>query len=170
MNTELGRTPRKATAMSSIPDAHGVRQHADDLAPDSSPAVPFTEAQARAWVAANGTKSVRLLAKLWGWSVGKVQRFLNRVQTDSPESPTESEPPEPPELDPNEFDLKRSECVLPARTFVSAYIDDNGDLRICASDARYQCDTELRINAEDIEQFLFTLNGIWQEAQERGQP
>jgi hypothetical protein len=161
--------------MSSIPDAHGVRQHADDLAPDSSPAVPFTEAQACAWVAANGTKSVRLLAKLWGWSVGKVQRFLNRVQTDSPDSrsdspdsPTESEPPWPPEPDPNEFDIKRSEVILPARTSVYAYVDDNGDLRILAEDARGRCETELRINAEDIEDFLLALNGTWQEALERG--
>jgi hypothetical protein len=182
--------------MSSIPDADDVRQHADDLftpatdlAPDSSPAVPFTEDQALDWLKSNGRQSVRWLARLWGWHPSKVFRLLQRVDGETPETvsgtpptvsaksetPTETprrapEPPGPPEPDPNEFNFKRSECVLPLRTAVWAYVDDVGDLRISAEDAKGRCDTELRINAEDIEDFLLGLNGIWQEAQERGQP
>jgi hypothetical protein len=44
-----------------------------------APAVKFTEEQARQWLAAHGTQSVRLLAKLWGWHPSKVQRLLNHA-------------------------------------------------------------------------------------------
>jgi hypothetical protein len=54
-----------------------------------------------------------------------------------------------------DFDFKRSECILPARTTVFAYIDPNtGDLRIWACDGAFQCDTELRIAAEDVADFI----------------
>jgi hypothetical protein len=53
-----------------------------------------------------------------------------------------------------DFDFKRAECVLPARTSVFAYVDQRGDLRIWAQDSAYQCDAELRIPAEDIDDFI----------------
>jgi hypothetical protein len=57
-----------------------------------------------------------------------------------------------------DFDFARSECILPARTSVFAYVDQNtGDLRIWASDAAFHCDSELRIAAEDVGDFI---NGL----------
>src|SRR5260370_31086595 len=53
-----------------------------------------------------------------------------------------------------EFNFERSTCILPARTSVLAYLDDNGELWIYASDAALQCDTELRIAAEDLFAFI----------------
>jgi hypothetical protein len=57
---------------------------------------------------------------------------------------------------------------LRPRTSVCAYIDDKGDLRIWADDLVEQSGpTEMRINAEDIEEFLLALNFICREAKER---
>jgi hypothetical protein len=50
----------------------------------------------------------------------------------------------------DEFDIERATCLVPARTCVFAYIDDNGDLWISASDSALRCDAELRIAADDI--------------------
>jgi hypothetical protein len=46
---------------------------------------------------------------------------------------------------------------LPARTSAFAYVDQRGDLRIWAQDSAYQCDSELRIPAEDVGDFI---NGL----------
>jgi hypothetical protein len=177
--------------MSSIPDAHDVRQHADDLftpatdlAPDSSPAIPFTEAQARAWLDANGQQSIRLTAKLFGWHPSRVKRFLDRagretapetvsetpasVSAETPAVSSETPPlfretPETP--DEAGFDYRRAECVLPMHTSVWAYVDQaTGDLWISASDPLRRCDTELRINAEDVAEFVDRLVELVQPA------
>jgi hypothetical protein len=150
---------------------------AEERQPDA-PGRKFTEAEAKTWIETHGSQNIRLMAMTWGWSKSATQRFVSRYRgtnsgTDVGQAPlshgtsgTKSEAadtPGPPEPDPNEFDFKRSECVLPLRTAVWAYIDDVGDLRISAEDARGRCDAELRINAEDIEQFLLTLNDIVSE-------
>ena len=58
-----------------------------------------------------------------------------------------------------EFDYNRSVCILPARTAVLSYLDDNGDLWISTSDAALCIDTEFRIAAEDVWDFV---NGLTQ--------
>jgi hypothetical protein len=76
---------------------------------------------------------------------------MTLLHTETPETP----PDTPVEHDANEFDFKRSEVILPARTAVYAYIDpETGDLRIHASDAANQRDDEIRINAEDVAEFV----------------
>jgi hypothetical protein len=144
------------------------------LQPDHAPAVPFTEQQARQWLAANGSKSVRLLAKLWGWNPTRVHRFI-RAETpaETPETPSKTPPlfretPETP--DEAGFDYRRAECVLPMHTSVFAYVDqETGDLWISASDALRRCDTELRINAEDVATFVDALVALV-EPGHRGRP
>jgi hypothetical protein len=163
--------------MSSIPDAHDVRQHADnlftpatDLAPDSSPAMPFTEAQARAWLDANGQQSIRLMAKLWGWHPSKVQRFLRRARPDTAPSVSADSDTAPDTPDwPRHFDYNRSEVILPMRSSVNAYIDpETGELWISASDPERRSDDEIRIDADDVESFLLGLNDLWRKS--RGRP
>jgi hypothetical protein len=56
-----------------------------------------------------------------------------------------------------EYHAERSACIVPAKTSVLAYLDDNGDLWIHASDSALQCDTEFRIAGDDIGDFL---NGL----------
>jgi hypothetical protein len=136
--------------------------------PDHAPAVPFTEDEAFGWLASNGQQSVRLMAKLWGWHPSKVQRFMRRVRQayDPGDTPPDTPPTVPtdtpstvsPKTDTADeagFDYRRAECVLPMRTSVFAYVDqETGDLWISASDALRRCDTELRINAEDVAEFV----------------
>jgi hypothetical protein len=61
---------------------------------------------------------------------------------------------------PDEFDIRRSECILPPRTCVFAYLDDNGNLWIHASDAARYCDAEIRINGEDVADFVDRLTDL----------
>jgi hypothetical protein len=118
------------------------------------PAAEFTEEQARKWLGSNRTTSVRLLAKVWNWHPSRVHRFVTRVRGETVrETPAVSG--ETPETPGDDFDWKRAEVILPARTALYAYLDpESGDLRIHASDAAEQCDTELRINAEDVRDFI----------------
>jgi hypothetical protein len=60
----------------------------------------------------------------------------------------------------NEFDFDQATLLLPPRTDVLAYIDNHGDLWISASDAARRCDTELRINAEDVAAFIDGLTDL----------
>jgi hypothetical protein len=60
----------------------------------------------------------------------------------------------------DEFDIERSTCILPARTDVLAYVDDRGDLWIYGQDSVRRCDTELRINAEDVPAFVDRLTDL----------
>jgi hypothetical protein len=60
----------------------------------------------------------------------------------------------------NEFDIKRSTCILLAKTSVLAYVDDNGDLWIYASDSALCVDTELRIAADDVLDFVDRLTEL----------
>jgi hypothetical protein len=53
-----------------------------------------------------------------------------------------------------DFDFKRAECLLPPTTSVYAYLDQAGALRIWATDAGRQCDSELHIPAEDVHSFV----------------
>jgi hypothetical protein len=54
----------------------------------------------------------------------------------------------------DKFDIERSTCILPAKTSVLAYVDDHGNLWIYGSDAGRCCDTELRIAADDVLDFI----------------
>ena len=55
---------------------------------------------------------------------------------------------------PGAFDWDKAKTLVPFRTSVFGYVDDAGDLHLLGSDAVEQCDTDLRINAEDIKQFI----------------
>ena len=135
-------------------------------------AAEFSEEQARKWLDTNHATSIRQLATLWRWNPTRVHRFVTRVRGETVrETPAETpavlgETPETPETPSDGFDFERSEVILPARTTVFAYVDkDTGDLRIWGSDAAQQCDTELRINAEDVRDFI---NGLVELARDHG--
>jgi hypothetical protein len=53
-----------------------------------------------------------------------------------------------------DFDVRRAQCLVPARSCVFGYIDDNGDLRIWSDDFRQQCTSEMRIDRDDIPEFI----------------
>jgi hypothetical protein len=53
-----------------------------------------------------------------------------------------------------EYDYDRSICIVPARTSVHAYVDDDGDLWIHTSDHAHGIDSELRIAADDVISFV----------------
>jgi hypothetical protein len=61
----------------------------------------------------------------------------------------------------DDFDWKKAQLIVPPRTSVWAYIDDlTGDLLISASDSVYQTDADIRINAEDIVNFIDRLTDL----------
>jgi hypothetical protein len=139
-------------------------------APLQPAAAKFTEEMALDWLTANANsaKPVREIAQIWGWHRSRVQRFLSRFRETSGETkalsretsgetpPLSRETPETP--DEAGFDYRLAECVLPMHTSVFAYVDqETGDLWIAAEDALRRCDTELRINAEDVATFVDTL-------------
>ena len=142
----------------------------------------FTQEQALDWLLANPqtNKTVREIAGIWGWPRSTTQRFVSRYGGTEPgtevgQAPevrgTEAGQDALSRETPDEagFDYRRAECVLPLRTGVSAYIDENsGDLWISASDALRRCDTELRINAEDVVAFVDALVALVEPAH-RGQ-
>jgi hypothetical protein len=62
----------------------------------------------------------------------------------------------------------RSECILPARTAVYAYIDqETGDLWILGDDLQRQDTAELRINAEDVAEFVEQIAGLVEDGHRR---
>src|SRR5258707_1392421 len=130
-------------------------------APLLQPAGKFTDEMALDWLSANPntTKTVREIAGIWGWHRSRVSRFLSRFRETNGETKALSRETsgetaalsrETSETSADaDFDFAQSEEILPPRTSVYAYIErDTGDLRIWASDALLQCDTEIRIARE----------------------
>jgi hypothetical protein len=101
-------------------------------------------------------------------SAGHAPEVSETVSEASETPDADSEPPDA--KDPTAFDYRRAECVLPMHTSVFAYVDqETGDLWISGSDALRRCDTELRINAEDVATFVDTLVALVEPAH-RGRP
>jgi hypothetical protein len=129
----------------------------------------FTDEMALDWLSANpnATKTVREIAGIWGWHRSRVSRFLSRFRETNGETTALSRETSG-ETSGDDFDFAQSEVILPPRTSVYAYIERNtGDLRISARDALLQCDTEIRIAAEDVEIFVHRLMALYEDWQKQ---
>ena len=154
----------------------------------------FTDEMALDWLAANPntSKTVRELAELWGWSKSRTQRFMSRFAERGTKSGTALGQVGQTILShgtdvgqtilshgtsgtsgtnggtSSDFDFAQSEQILEPRTSVFAYIEpDTGDLRISASDALLQCDTEIRIARDDVEVFAHRLMALFEDWQKQ---
>ena len=146
-----------------------------------APAVKFTEEQARQWLAAHGTQSVRLLAKLWGWHPSKVQRLLNRVRaetvSDTPadtpraSSTVSAETPETPQAPfarapyQDDFDWSpENEAVIVApQEAIAVYRNVWNQIVIRAEDADDGVDAFVRISPEHLPRLIAALTRILEE-------